>query len=121
MATLSGKKGLIVGIANEHSLAYGYHLYQRQDGALCASAGASAAKRNLYALRFHRAQANSKPFSGASLRTGDASISCNTLTPARKPPRRSLETLPTSMPAIASWLEGGDNSFTVTAGFFAGL
>ena len=57
MNTLSGKKGLIIGIANEHSLAWlrppfprrgrrtGNHLSQRQGGALCASAGGSAAER----------------------------------------------------------------------------
>ena len=37
------------------------------------------------------------------------------------PPRRLLETLPMSMPAITSWREGEENSFTVTIGFFTGL
>ena len=98
MTTLSGKKGLIIGIANEHSLAYGCARHFRAAGAELAITYINA-KTEPYVRPLARglqseifmpcdvtAPANSKPFSGASLRTGDASISCNTLslTPARK-------------------------------------
>ena len=69
MTTLSGKKGLIIGIANEHSLAYGCARHFRAAGAELAIThinaktepyvrplAQSAAKRNLHALRCHRAR-----------------------------------------------------------------
>ena len=136
MATLSGKKGLIVGIANEHSLAYGCASHFCAVGAEPAITYINA-KTEPYVRPLAQAlqseifmpcdvtapRPTRSRFRAQSLRTGDASISCKTLslTPARKPPRRLLETLPTSMPAITSWLEGGGNSFTVTAGFSTGF
>jgi enoyl-[acyl-carrier protein] reductase I len=66
MNTLSGKKGLIIGIANEHSLAYGCARHFRAAGAELAVtylntksepyAGGSAAERHLHAVRRHRAR-----------------------------------------------------------------
>ncbi len=69
MAALNGKKGLIIGIANEHSLAHGCARHFRAAGAdlaitflnakaePCArSAGGSVAEPDLHAVRCHRAR-----------------------------------------------------------------
>jgi len=80
----SGKKGLIIGIANEHSLAYGCARHFRAAGAELAitylntksepSAGGCAAERHLHAVRRHRA-GPARAFMSASQRTGGGSIS----------------------------------------------
>jgi enoyl-[acyl-carrier protein] reductase I len=98
MTTLSGKKGLTIGIANGHSLASGCARHFRAAGAELAITHINA-KTEPYARPLARglqseifmpcdvtAPGQLEAVSGASLRTGDASISCNTLslTPARK-------------------------------------
>ena len=98
MATLSGKKGLIVGIANEHSLAYGCASHFCAVGAETAITYINA-KTEPYVRPLAQAlqseifmpcdvtapRPTRSRFRAQSLRTGDASVSCkNSIAYARK-------------------------------------
>ncbi len=78
---LLGKKALVVGVANEHSIAYGCAAAFRELGAEVAvtylnekarpyveSAGASPGRADLHAARRHAVRVSSRPSSSASRR-----------------------------------------------------
>ena len=99
MTTLSGKKGLIIGIANEHSLAYGCARHFRAAGAELAITylntkaepyvrplAEALQSDNLHAVRRHRARPARGRLRAHRARIGAASTSCSTRSPmlARK-------------------------------------